>query len=819
MNLPSIWLAGYMNTIFLFCLVLGFPGIATAANYGNETDRLALLAFMSNITHDPFGILSSWNESIHFCQWQGVTCGSRHQRAIVLDLAHQNLTGSISPHIGNLSFLSIVLHSLGNLSSLGKLNVAYIDLKGSIPTLLGQLSKLEYFVVAVNVVHSTIPPTIFNLSSIKTFTMTQNQIGGSRPLDLGITLPNLEFFAISGNQFTGSIPVSMSNMSNLAYLQAMENNLIGKVPNFGNLNKLSWLIISTNHLGTLEADDLSFISYLTNATDLEILALDNNNFGGLLHESFANLSTNLVGLWLGNNQMHGNILHEIANFINLTRTIPPDFDTLQNLVVLQLSQNKFSGNQITSFLPMEVGNLNNLIGLEVSNNFLSGEIPSTLGSCVALEVFYMDGNLFQGTIPSSLSPVLEEGIFKNASEFSIDGNPKPCGGSPELRLPTCNFNHSSNSTKKMGLPFKFKLTISIVSGLLGLSLVLGYGSVYKGILDLDGTVVAVKVLNLLHHGASKSFIAGCEALKDIRHRNLVKVVSACSGVDYQGNEIKALVYEFMINGSLEEWLHHNLTKNLAQVEPKMLNLLQRLNIAIDVACALDYRHNHCPTPIAYCDIKLSNVLLDNKLVGHVGDFEIARFLSIVNQNFSSNQTSSYGIRGTIGYIAPEYGMRSEVSIVLEMFTRRRPTNGMFRDGIDLHNFVEAILPDRVVEIMDPILLQEREEGETSLKNTKENRLIRYHKIQDCIISIFQVRVACSVKLAREMMNITNVVAKLQSTRNIVLEVEYKERQTIKQQSITKNRSLSGVWARTVDLNNLFYKFFGNISLSSVTSRH
>ncbi|KAL7238886.1 hypothetical protein ACSBR2_004896 [Camellia fascicularis] len=734
--------------------------------------------------------------------------------------------------------------------------------------------------------------------------MTQNQIGGSRPLDLGITLTNLEFFAISGNQFTGSIPVSMSNMSSLAYLQAMENNLTGKVPNFRNLNKLSWLIISTNHLGTLEADDLSFISYLTNATDLEILALDNNNFGGLLHESFANLSTNLVGLWLGNNQMHGNILHEIANFINLTRiqmssnqftgTIPPDFDTLQNLIVLQLSQNKFSGiipsslgnlsqlnenyisnnnfqgsissslgactnllgldlsqnnfngtippqifgistlsylylyqNQITSFLPMEVGNLNNLIGLEVSNNFLSGEIPSTLGSCVALEVFYMDGNLFQGTIPSSLSLVLEEGIFKNASEFSIDGNPKPYGGSPELRLPTCNFNHSSNSTKKMGLPFKFKLTISIVSGLLGLSLVVGflsfcwfirtkqelttdsegnsllkvsyqsllratngfsssnligagsYGSVYKGILDLDGTVVAVKVLNLLHHGASKSFIAECEALKNIRHRNLVKVVSACSGVDYQGNEIKALVYEFMINGSLEEWLHHNLTKNLAQVEPKMLNLLQRVNIAIDVACALDYRHNHCPTPIAYCDIKLSNVLLDNKLVGHVGDFEIARFLSIVNQNFSSNQTSSYGIRGTIGYIAPEYGMRSEVSIVLEMFTRRRPTNGMFRDGIDLHNFVEAILPDRVVKIMDPILLQEREKGETSLKNTKENRLIRYHKIQDFIISIFQVRVACSVKLAREMMNITNVVAKLQSTRNIVLEVEYKERQAIK----------------------------------------
>ena len=78
---------------------------------------------------------------------------------------------------------------------------------------------------------------------------------------------------------------------------------------------------------------------------------------------------------------------------------------------------------------------------------------------------------------------------------------------------------------------------------------------YRGNLDQDRHIVAVKVLNLLCHGASKSFIAECEALKNIRHRNLVKVLTTCSSVDYQGQDFKALVYEFMTNGNLDEWLH------------------------------------------------------------------------------------------------------------------------------------------------------------------------------------------------------------------------------------------------------------------------
>ena len=180
-----------------------------------------------------------------------------------------------------------------------------------------------------------------------------------------------------------------------------------------------------------------------------------------------------------------------------------------------------------------------------------------------------------------------------------------------------------------------------------------FGFVYRGILDHDRRKVAVNVFNLLHHDVFKSFIAECEALRNIRHRNLVKVLTTCSGIDYQGNDFKALVYEFMSNGNFDEWLHP-ITKRKKKGLPEermYLNLLQRLNIVIAIANALDYVHRHCHTPIVHYDLKPSNVLLDDEMVGHVGDFGLARYL-LESQDCFTNQSSSIGLRGTIGYALP-----------------------------------------------------------------------------------------------------------------------------------------------------------------------
>ena len=79
---------------------------ATVSAYANESDRLTLLDFKKGITQDPLQIMSSWNDSIHFCNWIGVTCSPSNKTVTVLDLAAKKLTGSIPPSIGNLTYLT-----------------------------------------------------------------------------------------------------------------------------------------------------------------------------------------------------------------------------------------------------------------------------------------------------------------------------------------------------------------------------------------------------------------------------------------------------------------------------------------------------------------------------------------------------------------------------------------------------------------------------------------------------------------------------------------------------------------------------------------
>ena len=175
-----------------------------------------------------------------------------------------------------------------------------------------------------------------------------------------------------------------------------------------------------------------------------------------------------------------------------------------------------------------------------------------------------------------------------------------------------------------------------------------FGSVYKGTLDQEENLVGVKVFNLQQKGASKSFIAECNALRNNRHRNLIKILTCCSSIDYNRNDFKALVFECMSSGSLEKWLH-SMTEN--ENQPMSLNLIQRLNIAINVATAVHYLHDHCDPPIIHCNLKPSNVLLNSEMIAHVGDFGLARLMSNTNDP-SESKTSTIGIKGTLGYAPP-----------------------------------------------------------------------------------------------------------------------------------------------------------------------
>ena len=95
-------------------------------------------------------------------------------------------------------------------------------------------------------------------------------------------------------------------------------------------------------------------------------------------------------------------------------------------------------------------------------------------------------------------------------------------------------------------------------------------------------------------------------------------------MDYSGNQFKALVFEFMTNGILDIWLHLGIDNDK---QASNLSLLQRPNVAIDVAAIIDYLHSHSAQPIIHCDLKSSNILLDNDMIAHVSNFVLARLIN------------------------------------------------------------------------------------------------------------------------------------------------------------------------------------------------
>lgn len=165
----------------------------------------------------------------------------------------------------------------------------------------------------------------------------------------------------------------------------------------------------------------------------------------------------------------------------------------------------------------------------------------------------------------------------------------------------------------------------------------GYGSVYKGALP-DGRVVAVKILNTTK-GNGEEFINEVSSIGRTSHINVVTLLGFC----YNG-EKRALVYEYMSNGSLDKYIYN---RDL-YLGGEML-----YDIALGVARGLEYLHRGCNTRILHFDIKPHNILLDQEFRPKIADFGLAK-MSCGKDSI----VSMAGTRGTIGYIAPEVFSRS-----------------------------------------------------------------------------------------------------------------------------------------------------------------
>ncbi|MBA0776025.1 hypothetical protein Gotri_011086 [Gossypium trilobum] len=679
---------------------------------------------------------------------------------------------------GDLDFLP----SLTNCSRLNDLDIHHNRLGGVLPNSIANLSaQLEHLFMGGNLISGSIPQGIGNLVKLKNLHIGENLFTGEVPTSIG-KLRNIGRFDLSLNRLSGEIPSCIGNLSRLLYLHLNGNNFEGRIPlTLGKCKDMEIMDLSQNKLGGTIPDQLiaAFQRLIT-------LNLSHSAFNGSFPSAISN-SKNLVELYVDNNDFSGEL--------------PGGFGEISELRILHMQGNYFDGS-----IPQALGILRGLESLDLSGNNLTGTIPLELQKLPFLVSLNLSFNQLEGEVP-------EEGVFNNLSQFSLVGNKDLCGGIPEIELPKC-FNQAAKA-KRNGLSTKSIIIIVISLSLASVSVAFiailcwrklsrkemiplalrqvcfvrvsykelvqatngfeasslvgkgSFGSVYKGFLDQQENPVAIKVLNLQNLRAIKSFTVECEALRNVRHRNLVKLITCCSSMDYQGNDFKAIVLEFMANGTLESWLHHDYDEDHSS---RHLNFAQMLDIAIDVANALDYLHHHCRTPIVHRDLKPTNVLLDDDMVAHVGDFGMAKLLSDAASKLDNEQTTSSVIKGTLGYLPPEYGMGGLTSregdiysygiLILEMITRKRPTDDLFGDGMSLHSYCKMVLPENLEEILDFRLLEQINKKSQKIRgdqNVDCNML-------DCLVSFTKVGVACSVEVPVQRMKIEDVVTELHAIK-------------------------------------------------------
>ncbi|XP_073110929.1 receptor kinase-like protein Xa21 [Elaeis guineensis] len=709
----------------------------------------------------------------------------------LLDLSLNKFSGLVPSNLGRLQNLSQLtlgynrlearnasdwsfLTSLTNCTNLKLLDLSSNPLAGNFPRSIANLSRqLERLLLADLQMSGQIPREIENLKGLQKLDLSYNLLSGNIPGTIG-ELHNLVQLTFSGNKFSGPIPASLGNLTQLEELRLGRNNLQGNIPKyFINYMYLNMLDLSYNQLsGTIPSEVLS-ISSLT-----KVLDLSHNSLAGSIPSDVRKLNL-LIWLDISENKLSGRIPSALGDCVTLN--------------YLFMEGNFFEGD-----IPLQLSNLKSIQWIDLSHNKLSGRIPEFFGDIGTLQYLNLSFNDFEGPVPV-------KGLFMNTSAFFVQGNDKLCGGNPRLLLPSC-----SNERKTFVSLKNILIIVIIALGLIVLLLAIlcwkkcprkrhpsesssghrlklvsytelhkatdgfssvnligvgSFGSVYKGMLDAYDKVVAVKVLNLHERGALKSYLAECEALRNIRHRNLIKIITTCSSIDHSGNDFKALVFEFVPNGSLEEWLHSKVSDSC---EARHLSLAQRLDIAIDVALALEYlHHHHGPTPIVHCDVKPSNVLIDNKMCAHLGDFGLARFLRGNNSISTQNPSYSIALKGSIGYIAPEYGMGAKISthgdvysygiLLLELLTGRRPTDDMFKDGRSLRNFVEMGFPERVMEIVDPSMLLSMETGGQSESIVRE-------RMTECLVSMIDIGLWCSKEAPNLRLDMQTVVNKMSTIR-------------------------------------------------------
>ncbi|XP_073105492.1 LRR receptor-like serine/threonine-protein kinase RPK2 [Elaeis guineensis] len=466
---------------------------------------------------------------------------------------------------------------------------------------------------------------------------SNNFISGAIPTEIGSMCKSLVVFDIAGNRITGVIPQSIGSLSGLVGLDLSRNHIQGEMP-----------------------------ASLENLKHLQVLSLAKNNLGGFIPAGLGQLYA-LKVLDLSSNSILGEIPGGLAN--------------LKSLTVLLLNNNKLSGN-----IPSGFANITSLSMFNLSFNNLSGPLPLNDSTIQCDSVL---GNpLLQSCHVSTLSvPPSDNQGDAGDSQASNDSPP----GSPPSDSSNRGFNsieiasiasaaaivsvllalialyiytrkcaprfagQSSRRREVMifidiGVPITYESVVRATgnfntSNCIGSG---GFGATYKAEIS-PGVVVAIKRLSVGRLQGIQQFHAEIKTLGRWRHPNLVTLIG------YHVSEAEMfLIYNYLPGGNLERFIQERAKR---PVDWRMLH-----KIALDIACALAYLHDHCIPRILHRDVKPSNILLDNDYNAYLSDFGLARLLG------NSETHATTGVAGTFGYVAPEYAMTCRVSDKADVYS-------------------------------------------------------------------------------------------------------------------------------------------------------
>ncbi|CDP18316.1 unnamed protein product [Coffea canephora] len=512
------------------------------------------------------------------------------------------------------------------------------------------------------------------MSTLRLLGLTYNKLSGRHASSMGYGLIKLKGLSLYGNEFDGVIPASISNASKLTTLELGENRFsVGNLST--SLEKFYALRLSGNQLtGTIPVG----LKYLQK---LQALDFSGNQLSGPIPGCLCKLNS-LYEVYLERNRFHGSIPSCLSNVSSLrgiffdgnflNSSIPASFWNLTDLLKLNLSYNSLIGS-----LPQEIGNLKAVIQLDLSANHLCCSIPKSLGHLSSLEVLDLSKNNLSGLIPESLEAlsylyhinlsfnhlrgeIPSSGPFKNFTYESFIFDDDLCGAQ-RFHVPPC----SSREIPSSG-PFK--------------------NFTYESFIFNDDLCGAQRFhvppcsSPWIHKSESKESISHVRHSIRISYYELVQATNGYHESNLLGKGSFGAVYKVLRNG--------------CALNNHCLDLLQRLSIMIDVASALEYPHFGYTTPVVHCDLKPSNILLDENMVAYVSDFGMAKFLDEGNSVLHTRTLATLGYlaRGLSNYV-PLYGLEGQVStrvdvysfgiILIETFSRMKPNDEMFKDDLNL----------------------------------------------------------------------------------------------------------------------------------------